>query len=96
VFKIKITHTPPIYAASTLEVHIHILSILDTTQNCSTPTLGVSIKNFPSSIASPFCYAIKLQVSFLLLPLSIYPKRGFGALKKRERKKEEKREEKEK
>jgi hypothetical protein len=25
--KIKITHTPPIYAASTLEVRIHILSI---------------------------------------------------------------------
>jgi hypothetical protein len=56
----------------------------------------VSIKNFPSYIASPFCYAIKLQVSLLLLPLSIYPKKGLGALKKRERKKEEKREEKEK
>jgi hypothetical protein len=58
----------------------------------------VSIKNFPSSIASPFCYAIKLQVSLLLLPLSIYPKRGLGALekKKKKRKKEEKREEKEK
>jgi hypothetical protein len=51
----------------------------------------VSIKNFPSSIASPFCYAIKLQVSLLLLPLSIYPKSGLGALKKE---KKEKREEK--
>jgi hypothetical protein len=27
VVKINITHTPPIYAASTLEVRIHILSI---------------------------------------------------------------------
>jgi hypothetical protein len=58
----------------------------------------VSIKKFPSSIASPFCYTIQLQVSLLLLALSIYPKGGLGALKKRrERKKEEeKREEKEK
>jgi hypothetical protein len=82
-------HTPPIYATSTLEVCIHILSILDTSQNCSTPTLGVSIKMFPSSIASPFYYAIKLQVSLLLLPLSIYPKGGLGALKKEKEKKEE-------
>jgi hypothetical protein len=50
----------------------------------------VSIKNFPSSIASPFCYAINLQVSLLLLSLSIYPKRGLGALKK-EKEKEKKR-----
>jgi hypothetical protein len=49
---------------------------------------------FPSSIASPFCYAIKLQVSLLLLPLSIYPKRGLGALKKK--REEKKRENKEK
>jgi hypothetical protein len=50
----------------------------------------VSIKKFLSSIGSPFCYAIKLQVSLLLLPLSIYPKRGLGALKKREIKIKEK------
>jgi hypothetical protein len=55
----------------------------------------VSIIFFPSSIASPFCYVIKLQVSLLLLPLSIYPKGGLGALKK-EKEKKEKREEKEK
>jgi hypothetical protein len=47
---------------------------------------------FPSSIASPFCYAIKLQVSLLLLPLSIYPKRGLGAQKKWEKREEKKRE----
>jgi hypothetical protein len=39
---------------------------------------------------------IKLQVSLLLLPLSIYPKRGLGALKKEKEKEEEKREKKEK
>jgi hypothetical protein len=45
---------------------------------------------FLSSIASPFCYAIKLQVSLLLLPLSIYSKkRGLGALKKKREKREE-------
>jgi hypothetical protein len=44
---------------------------------------------FPSSIASPSCYAIKLQVSLLLIPLSIYQKRGLGALKKREKREEE-------
>jgi hypothetical protein len=38
-----------------------------------------------------FCYTIKLQVSLLLLPLSIYPKKRFGCSKKRE-KREEKRE----
>jgi hypothetical protein len=37
---------------------------------------------FPSSIASPFCYAIKLQVSLLLLPLFIYPKKRFGCSEK--------------
>jgi hypothetical protein len=52
----------------------------------------VSIKKISSSIASPFCYPIKLQI-FLLLPLSIYPKRGLGALKKKERKKERRKEE---
>jgi hypothetical protein len=42
---------------------------------------------YPSSIASPFCYAIKLQVSLLLLPLSIYPKKRFDCSeKKRENK----------
>jgi hypothetical protein len=66
---------------------MHPHSILDTSQNYSTPTLGVSIKNFPSSIASPFCYTIKLQVSLLLLPLSIYTKGGLGALKKRRERK---------
>jgi hypothetical protein len=49
---------------------------------------------FPSSIPSPFCYTIKLQVSLLLLPLSIHSKkRGLGALKKdREKKMRKKRE----
>jgi hypothetical protein len=49
---------------------------------------------FPSSIVSPFCYAIKLQVSLLLLPLSIYSKKErFGcSKKKREKREEEKRE----
>jgi hypothetical protein len=50
----------------------------------------------PSSISSPFCYAIKLQVSLLLLPLSIYPKGGLGALKKEKEKKGKKRERKKK
>jgi hypothetical protein len=45
----------------------------------------VSIKNFPSSIASPFCYAIKLQVSLLLLPLSIYQKKRPGCSEKKEK-----------
>jgi hypothetical protein len=45
---------------------------------------------FPSSIASPFCYAIKLQVSLLVLPLSICPKKRFGCSKKRERKEKKK------
>jgi hypothetical protein len=44
---------------------------------------------FPSSIASPFCYAIKLQVSLLLIPLSIYPKKRFGCSEKREKREEE-------
>jgi hypothetical protein len=56
----------------------------------------VSIKNFPSSIASPFCYVIKLYPFYYYL----YPyiqKRGLGALEKKEKeKKEEKKEEKEK
>jgi hypothetical protein len=44
---------------------------------------------FSSSIASPFCYAIKLQVSLLLLPLSIYSKKRFGCSEKeRERERE--------
>jgi predicted DsbA family dithiol-disulfide isomerase len=48
---------------------------------------------FPSSIASPFCYAIKLQVSLLLIPLSIYPKKRFECSKKRERKEKKKKRE---
>jgi hypothetical protein len=44
---------------------------------------GSEHEKISSSIASPFCYPIKLQI-FLLLPLSIYPKRGLGALKKKE------------
>jgi hypothetical protein len=47
---------------------------------------------FPSSIASPFYYAIKLQVSLLLLPLSIYPKKRFGCSKKEREKRRRKRE----
>jgi hypothetical protein len=48
---------------------------------------------FLSSIASPFCYAIKLQVSLLLLPLSIYSKKKrFGCSKKKREKREEKKE----
>jgi hypothetical protein len=48
---------------------------------------------FPSSIASPFCYAIKLQVSLLLIPLSIYPKKRFGCSeKKREKRRKKERE----
>jgi hypothetical protein len=89
-------HTPPIYATSTLEVHIHILSILDTFQNCSTPTLGVSIKKFPFIYCQPLLLRNKApSIPFTTTSIHISKKR-LGCSKKRKKEKKEKKREKKK
>jgi hypothetical protein len=47
------------------------------------------MKKILSSIASPFCYPIKLQL-FLLLPPSIFPKEVWVMMKKKKKKEEKK------
>jgi hypothetical protein len=78
---------PPIYSASTLEVRVHIYSIQIHPENSSTLILGVNCQKikFPSSIASPFCYSIKLQTSSYATSCIMFQKRlGYSIKKKKE------------